>query len=91
MIIWSTQAKMSYEDIIDDLLRKWSVDIALEFEKLTNYLLDRLLQNKHLCPATQHKKLRKCVIHKNVSLVYKVNRKNIELVSFVFNKDNHMY
>ncbi len=91
MIVWSDEAKNTYEAVIDDLLEKWPIDIALEFEELTNDLLNRLLQNKQLCPATQYKKLRKCVIHKNVSLVYKVNRKNIELVSFIFNRDNHKY
>lgn len=91
MIVWSNEAKVTYEAIIDDILKKWSVDIALDLEQETNNLLDRLIENKQLCPSTKYKKLRKCVIHKNVSLIYKANRKNIEIVTFIFNKDDHQF
>lgn len=91
MIIWSDEAKNTYEEIIDDLLKKWPIKIAINFEQETNDLLDRLLLNKQLCPATKYKKLRKCVIHKDASLIYKINRKNIEIVTLIFNKDNHQY
>jgi plasmid stabilization system protein ParE len=90
-IVWSDEAKLTYESIIDDLLKKWPTDIALDFEKRTNELLDNLKQNKQLCPASKFKKLRKCVIHKNASLIYKINRKNIEIITFIFNKDDHHF
>lgn len=91
MIVWSDEAKNTYEAVIDDILKKWPVNVALDFEEQTNDLLDRLLDNKQLCPPTKHKRLRKCVIHRNASLIYKVNRKNIELVTFIFNKDDHQF
>lgn len=91
MIVWSDEAKHTYEEIIDDLLKKWPLTIALDLENKTNDLLDKLLDNKQLCPPTKYKKLRKCVIHKNTSLIYKVNSKNIELITFIFNKDDHSY
>ena len=91
MIVWSNEAKQAYEEIIYDLLKKWPLTIALDLEQKTNDLLDKLLENKQLCPPTKYKKLRKCVIHKNTSLIYKVNRKNIELVTFIFNRDDHSY
>ena len=91
MIVWSDEAKKTYEAIIDDLLEKWSLNIAIDLEEKTNDLLDRLLDNKQLCPATKYKKLRKCVIHKNTSLIYKINRKYIELVTFIFNRDDHQF
>ena len=55
MIVWSDEAKKTYEAIIDDVLKKWSVKIAIKFEEETNNLLDSLLQNKQLCPATKYK------------------------------------
>ena len=90
-IIWSYQAQKMYELIIDDLLKKWPIEITLDFEYRTNNLLNHLKEHKHLCPKSKHKKLHKCVIHKNVSLIYKVNRKNIEIVTLIFNRDNHKY
>lgn len=52
-IIWSEQAKNSYEKIIDFILEQWNSDIALDFESKTNTLLDKLKQNKNLCPASK--------------------------------------
>jgi len=91
IIVWSEEAKSTYENIVDDLLEKWPIKIALDFEEKTSDLLESLKSNKQLCPASKFKKLRKCVIHKNVSLIYKTNRKTIEIITFIFNKDNHSF
>ncbi|RFC54976.1 type II toxin-antitoxin system RelE/ParE family toxin [Brumimicrobium aurantiacum] len=91
MIIWSEEAKYSYENIIDDILAKWNVKTALNFEQKVNNLLEKLQINNHLYPATNYKDLRKCVVHKNSSLIYKINQENIEVVTLIFNKDNHKY
>ena len=90
-IIWSDQAKISYEKTIDILLEKWNDDIATNFETLTNELLDNLKTNKKLCPSSKQTQLRKCVIHKNTSLIYKITKQDIELVTFIFNKSDHKF
>jgi plasmid stabilization system protein ParE len=90
-IIWSNQAKISYEKIIDFILAQWSVEVALTFESLTNNLLDNLKQNENLCPVSKKSRLRKCVIHRNVSLIYKVVKPNIELVTFIDNRSEHYF
>jgi len=88
-IIWSNQAKVSYEKIIDFILTQWSVEVALTFESLTNNLMDNLKLNEKLCPVSKKSQLRKCIIHKNVSLIYKIVRPNIELVAFIDNRSEH--
>jgi plasmid stabilization system protein ParE len=90
-IVWSNEAKLTYEAIIDDLLRKWAVEIALNFENDTNAVLDRLKINKKLCPPSKVKKLRKCVVHKNVSLIYRIKASTIELITFIDNRTDHNY
>ncbi len=91
ILIWSNQAKISYFYIIDDLLDRWNPSVAGDFENRTNSLLDELKKHTKFCPPSKRKKLRKCVIHKNISLIYKINRPNIELVTFINNKTNHNY
>ena len=91
MIVWSDEAKINYEVIIDDLLKIWPIKIALDFESKTTDLLNALLTNKRLCPSSKYENLHKCVIHKNVSLIYKVNRQDIQIVTFIFNKDDHPF
>lgn len=90
-IIWSDQAKISYEETIDFILEQWSPDIGLDFENKTNDLLDKLKKNTKLCPNSKKKQLRKCVIHKNTSLIYKIVKPNIELVTFIDNRSGHQY
>ena len=90
-IVWSEQAKTSYIKTIDNLFKNWTIDIVINFENLTNNVLDRLKKNEHLCPESQQTKLRKCIIHKNTSLIYRIRKSNIELVTFIDNRSEHKY
>ena len=90
-IIWSNQAKISYEKTIDNILEQWSVNIAFDFEILTNKLLDNLKNNKAFCPKSQQTQLRKCVIHKNTSLIYRIKKSTIQLITFIDNRTDHHY
>ena len=91
IIIWSNEARISYNNTIDDLIENWPIEIVLDFEKRTNNLLGHLRNHKKFCPPSRKSNLRKCVIHKNASLIYKINQANIELVTFVDNRTNHKY
>ncbi len=71
-VIWSEQALKSYENIVDYILEQWNVYIALEFENITNQTIERIKKHSELCPYIKGKLLRKCVIHKNASLIYKI-------------------
>ena len=90
-IIWSEQAKKSYEKTIDNLLERWTIDIVFKFENLTNSTLDNLKKNKSFCQKSQQTQLRKCVIHKNISLIYRIEKSDIELITFIDNRSEHQY
>lgn len=46
MIVWSDEAKKTYEAVIDDLLKKWPVNVAIDFEeKQMIYSIDFLITN----------------------------------------------
>jgi len=90
-IIWSNQAKISYEKTIDFILENWTPDIATDFENRTNRLLDNLKKHAKLCPLSKKKNLRKCVIHKNTSLIYIIYKSYIGLVTFVDNRSDSNY
>ena len=90
-VFWSIEASATYEDIILSLFERWSVDVIEDFENKVNKLIFRLSKNKKLCPPSKKKNLRKCVIHKNISLVYRINKTEIELVTFIDNRSEHKY
>jgi hypothetical protein len=83
ILVWSDEARKTYDTTIDDLIDKWQIDIVLDFEEKTNTLLDHLKKYKKFCPPSKKKKLRKCVIHKNTSLIYKIDKSNIELITLI--------
>lgn len=91
IIIWSDEARKTYDNTIDDLIDKWGIEIVIDFEEKTIELLDHLKIYKKFCPPSKKKKLRKCVIHKNASLIYKINKNNIELVTFIDNRSGHNF
>ncbi len=91
-IVWSKRAKSSYDKMVDDILAKWNYTVAENLEAKVDTLIDNLKSHNKLCPKSKQFKVRKCVIHKNVSLIYRIkNKSEIEIVTFVFNKSNHRY
>lgn len=90
-IFWSPKAKETYLNALLFIMEKWTVKEAKILEGLTNDLLDRLSKNSKLCPKSKVKSVRKCVISSQTSLVYRVNRKSIELLVFIDNRSQHSY
>ncbi len=91
-VIWTDQARTSYANTIKNILDRWNVETAIKLEDSVNELILHLEQYKHFCPASKKdKKLRKCVISKQTSLFYEVNKTHISLIIFVDNRTNHNY
>ena len=90
-IIWSNQSKNSYEKTIDFILDQWNAQIATDFENRVNMLLNRLVLDSQLCPIFKISNLRKCIIHKNISLIYLVKETDVFLITFIDNRAKHSY
>jgi len=86
-IIWSPTAAETYFFILSNILNKWSIKEAEEFESKVNSLLEKLRVHHKLCPSSKSLKyLRRCVITRQTSLVYRINNNAIELVTFYDNR-----
>lgn len=91
-IVWSEEAALSYEEVIDFILEKWTIDIVANFIEKLNALLFKLSKHKNLCPKSAIMNLRKCLVSEQTSLVYRVKSSDlIEIVLFVDNRSNHPY
>ncbi len=89
-IIWSKRAKSSYNKLVDDILVKWDYTIAEKLQSKVDTLLEYLKTHNKLCLKSKQFKVRKCIIHKNTSLIYKIkNKSEIELVTFISNRTDH--
>jgi len=91
-ILWSPKAEETYLNIIEFILHKWTFKEADEFDNKVNKLIEKLRLHKNLCPQSKmFKKLRRCVITSQISLIYQFRNNTIELITFVDNRSNHKY
>ena len=58
-ISWSPFAEETYLNTLSQILEKWTVIEAEDFETKVESLIEKLKTQKHLCPpSNKHKKLR---------------------------------
>lgn len=91
-IVWSPQAEETYLKILEYILSNWSVNEAGDFENKISGLIDKLRFHRNLCPPSLKKKrLRKCVVTSQTSIVYRVKKQTIEIVAMIDNRSQHAY
>ena len=91
-VSWTPLAIESYENIIDQLIVDWNINIIERFENQVEHLIDSIENHNHICPKSNIDNLHKCVINKQNSLIYRVkNNSTIEIILFVFNKSEHIF
>jgi plasmid stabilization system protein ParE len=74
-VIWSPLAEETYLDVLTQVLEKWTIREAEEFEAKVESLIDKLRTHKYLCPSSKNQKsLRRCVISPQTSLIYQINQ-----------------
>jgi plasmid stabilization system protein ParE len=91
-ISWSPLAEACYLKTLAQILEKWTIKEAEEFEVKVDSLVEKLKTQKYLCPHSDKKTgLRRCVITPQTSLVYQITNDIIELVAFFDNRSDHQY
>jgi plasmid stabilization system protein ParE len=87
-IIWSADAVSDYEQNIEYLLEKWSIKETQQFIDEVAEILDTISKMPELFPLSDYRNIRKCVVRKQISILYTVNDDTIELVRVWNNKQN---
>jgi len=84
-IIWSSLAIKTYIENIEYVQKKWTEKEAEKFASAVQRKLQLLLMNPNIgSPTSKRKNVRKAVVHKRVTLIYRFmpNKKEIELLRF---------
>lgn len=86
-IIWSDSAKNSFYDILDFLQLTWGQKQVDDFYNLTDKIIERIAHNPLQFPIYDSN-IYKALIHRNVSLFYKIspNSNQIYLMLFFDNR-----
>ncbi len=82
-IVWTNLAKTTYFNAIDDLYKHWTKTEISNFITRTSIHLDTI-KNGLVTHKLIHKRIRKCIIHKNISLYYTENEVDNEIILIVF-------
>jgi plasmid stabilization system protein ParE len=91
IIKWTPIAIDSLEIITLQVLERWNIETALSFRKKVDQELKQLGKNPKIYQFSKKSKLRKSIVHRNVSLFYRINKNVVELIIFVDNRSNHHF
>lgn len=88
-IIWTQMARITYFEILENLQKHWTSQEIQNFHQLTQENLFQIASGKVLHPFV-YNKIRRVVIHPNVTLYYKLDKgKNrLFLITFFNNRMN---
>ena len=81
-VIWAPQAKQDFWNNIDYLEAEWSEKVAQNFIDKVNTTIKLLKNDNVLFIKTNYKSVYKIVITKHISLYYRIENTNLELLRF---------
>ena len=86
-IVFSKRAALKLEGLLHYLETEWSLKVKHSFiARLDNALL-QIAKMPESCPMSQKKKgVYKCFVSKQTSLYYRINRKEIEIITLFDNR-----
>lgn len=86
-IKFSPKAETTFNDIIIQLEQRWGDKFVNKFKDKVAKSLDLIAETPLVYPVAQENPaLRKCVLHKNSSLFYRIYNDKIEIVYFWDNR-----
>lgn len=90
-VVWSPEAERSFYEILLYLTEEWSVASAKKFDAKVEKLIGLLQTQYKLCPASKQKYLRKCLVIKQTSMIYRVMGNRLEIILFIDNRSHHSF
>lgn len=80
---YSLKAKQEYSAIISYIIQNFGLEKAILVDGYFEKVIRQISINGEMYPLfDKRRKIRRCVISKQTTLFYRVERKNLELVSF---------
>ncbi len=81
MVAFTKTAEEDYLALLDEISRR-SLDEAMELDSKMDTLIENLSRFKFLCPSSRKfPKYRRCVVTRNVSLVYEVGQQSVTIIA----------
>lgn len=90
-VIFSLQATETLLSIVSFIESKWNVSTANKFIEKTYKVIDSISFQPYMFQATQLENVRKAVITKQTSVIYKIYPEHIEILFFWDNRQDSLF
>jgi plasmid stabilization system protein ParE len=87
-VIWSPTSRITYYQILEYLVEKWTVNELEAFIDRTEEIINLICDNPLLYPYSSNSDTHRCVVVKQISLFYRIKTTNIELLVFWDNRQD---
>lgn len=89
-IVWSPEARNTYIGVLESINSQWSISEVQAFQTHVNQVLELVRQFPEIYEYSDHSNAHRCVLSKQVSLFYRVEKEaeTIELISFFDNRQD---
>ena len=91
-IKFTSEAQETYDAVTHHLRDRWANSFVIKLEKILSDRLSTILGSPLIYPVIgEPKEVRKCVLHKNCSLVYRVFDTTIVVICFWDNRQEPIF
>jgi plasmid stabilization system protein ParE len=81
------ESVITFDAIVQQLLERWGEKTVFQFEAKVTKCIKKLSSNPYLfASANREMDLRKCVLHKNCSILFKIYETEVLIVAFWDNR-----
>lgn len=88
-IRFTPESGITYTAVVTQLQERWGEKIVLQFETKVKKSLRTISSNPYLYTvAHEALQLRKCILHKNCSMLYKIYDREVLIVAFWDNRQD---
>jgi len=87
-LIFSQRSLKEIKDISEFNIARWSSRVNLKFLQKLKSNFDILIINPEIFPPNKYNKLRKCVVSKQTTIYYKIEKNQIVIVSVFDTRQN---
>lgn len=86
------EAEDTYDALSSQLMERWGERFVKRFENLVSKALDTLGKTPLLYPiVNEETRVRKCIVHKNCSILYQVVEQTVIIVCFWDNRQEPLF
>lgn len=88
-IKFTPEAEETYDAVVEQLRQRWGDRFVKKFEVKVSKCLDTITKAPFLYPiAEENTEIRKCLLHKNCSMLYKIYDDAILIICFWDNRQD---